>query len=143
MAVDARCLPGPASRGRPWRAGGGPGAAYVWPRGAGRGTGPAARRENCSARISAGQASAAFTEIGRESRRVLEVTDTASRQTMRLREPGPYVTTEVLGRFAADYRRLLADATAVGVLCGTLPAGLPPEIYGNRGRPGRPRPASR
>ena len=72
----------------------------------------------------------AFTEIGRESRRVLEVTDTASRQTMRLREPGPYVTTEELGRFAADYRRLLADATAV-VLCGTLPAGLPPEIYGS------------
>ena len=72
----------------------------------------------------------AFTEIGRESRRVLEVTDTASGQTMRLREPGPYVTTEELGRFAADYRRLLADATAV-VLCGTLPAGLPPEIYGS------------
>ena len=72
----------------------------------------------------------AFTEIGRESRRVLEVTDTVSGQTMRLREPGPYVTTEELGRFAADYRRLLADATAV-VLCGTLPAGLPPEIYGS------------
>jgi tagatose 6-phosphate kinase len=72
----------------------------------------------------------AFTEIGRESRRILEVTDTASARTMRLREPGPYVTTEELGRFAADYRRLLADATAV-VLCGTLPAGLPPEIYGS------------
>ncbi len=72
----------------------------------------------------------AFTGIGRESRRVLEVTDTASGRTMRLREPGPYVTTEELGRFAADYRRMLADATAV-VLCGTLPAGLPPEIYGS------------
>ena len=72
----------------------------------------------------------AFTEIGRESRRVLEVTDTGARRTIRLREPGPYVTTEELGRFAGDYRRLLADATAV-VLCGTLPAGLPPEIYGS------------
>ena len=72
----------------------------------------------------------AFTEIGRESRRVLEVTDTGVRRTIRLREPGPYVTTEELGRFAGDYRRLLADATAV-VLCGTLPAGLPPEIYGS------------
>ena len=72
----------------------------------------------------------AFTEIGRESRRVLEVTDPAQHRTMRLREPGPYVTTEELGRFAGDYRRLLADATAV-VLCGTLPAGLPPEIYGS------------
>ncbi len=72
----------------------------------------------------------AFTEIGRESRRVLEVTDTGVDRTIRLREPGPYVTTEELGRFAGDYRRLLADATAV-VLCGTLPAGLPPEIYGS------------
>ena len=72
----------------------------------------------------------AFTDIGRESRRVLEVTDPVRRRTMRLREPGPYVTTEELGRFAGDYRRLLADATAV-VLCGTLPAGLPPEIYGS------------
>jgi tagatose 6-phosphate kinase len=72
----------------------------------------------------------AFTDIGRESRRVLEVTDPVQQRTMRLREPGPYVTTEELGRFAGDYRRLLADATAV-VLCGTLPAGLPPEIYGS------------
>ena len=72
----------------------------------------------------------AFTGIGRESRRILEVADTASGRTMRLREPGPYVTTEELGRFAGDYRRLLADATAV-VLCGTLPAGLPQEIYGS------------
>ena len=72
----------------------------------------------------------AFTGIGRESRRVVEVSDTASGRTMRLREPGPYVTTEELGRFAADYRRVLTDATAV-VLCGTLPAGLPPEIYGS------------
>ena len=72
----------------------------------------------------------AFTEIGRESRRVLEITDTALGRTMRLREPGPYVTTEELGRFAGDYRRLLAGAAAV-VLCGTLPAGLPPEIYGS------------
>jgi tagatose 6-phosphate kinase len=72
----------------------------------------------------------AFTAIGRESRRVLEVTDTTDGRIMRLREPGPYVTTEELGRFARDYRAMLADATAV-VLCGTLPAGLPPEIYGS------------
>ena len=72
----------------------------------------------------------AFTAIGRESRRVLEVTDKADGRMMRLREPGPYVTTEELGRFAGDYRRMLSDATAV-VLCGTLPAGLPPEIYGS------------
>jgi tagatose 6-phosphate kinase len=72
----------------------------------------------------------AMTGISQESRRVLAVTDTGSGQTMRLREPGPYVTTEELGRFASDYRRMLSDATAV-VLCGSLPLGLPPEIYGS------------
>ncbi|MBV9793465.1 MAG: 1-phosphofructokinase [Actinobacteria bacterium] len=72
----------------------------------------------------------ALTGISQESRRVLAVTDTVSGQTMRLREPGPYVTTEELGRFAGDFRRLLADATAV-VLCGSLPLGMPPEIYGS------------
>lgn len=72
----------------------------------------------------------AFTAIEGESRRVLEVTDTTTGRMIRLREPGPYVTTEELGRFAGDYRRMLSDATAV-VLCGTLPFGLPPEIYGS------------
>ena len=72
----------------------------------------------------------AMTGISQESRRVLAVTDTVSGQIMRLREPGPYVTTEELGRFAGDYRSMLSDATAV-VLCGSLPLGLPPEIYGS------------
>ena len=72
----------------------------------------------------------ALTGISSESRRVLAVTDTVSGQIMRLREPGPYVTTEELGRFAGDYRRLLADATAV-ILSGSLPLGMPPEIFGS------------
>src|SRR4029077_15649841 len=49
---------------------------------------------------------------------------------MQFGEQGPYITTEELGRFAGDYRRLLASAGA-GVLCGSLPEGLPPEIYGS------------
>jgi tagatose 6-phosphate kinase len=69
-----------------------------------------------------------FTAIGRESRRVLEVRDGANGRRLRFSEPGPYITTEELGRFAADYRRWLAGATGV-VLCGSLPAGMPPEIY--------------
>jgi tagatose 6-phosphate kinase len=69
-----------------------------------------------------------FTWIGKESRRLLEVTDTADGRRLSFTEPGPYITTEELGRFAADYRRLLAAATAV-VLCGSLPAGMPEEIY--------------
>jgi fructose-1-phosphate kinase PfkB-like protein len=70
-----------------------------------------------------------FTLTGRESRRVVWVTDIKRHATACFREPAPYITTEELGRFAADYRRLLRDATGV-VLCGSLAAGLPPEIYG-------------
>jgi tagatose 6-phosphate kinase len=70
-----------------------------------------------------------FTWIGHESRRLLDVRDTTAGRTLSFTEPGPYITTEELGRFAADYRRLLSGATAV-VLCGSLPAGMPAEIYG-------------
>ena len=69
----------------------------------------------------------AFTMIGGESRRVFGFTGAGP--DLRFGEPGPYITTEELGRFAADYRKLLAGAAAV-VLCGSLPEGLPPEIYG-------------
>jgi tagatose 6-phosphate kinase len=72
----------------------------------------------------------AFTVIRGESRRVFRFTGPApAGQVLRFGEPGPYITTEELGRFAADYRSLLAGAAAV-VLCGSLPDGLPPEIYG-------------
>lgn len=70
----------------------------------------------------------AFTRIAKESRRLTEIQDESTGRRLRFSEPPPYITTEELGRFAADYRRLLADATAV-VLCGSLPAGMPPEIY--------------
>ncbi len=70
-----------------------------------------------------------FTRIGAESRRVVRVLDGTGRATS-FREPAPYITTEELGRLAADYRALLDGATAV-VLCGSLPAGLPAETYGS------------
>ncbi|HXB46731.1 MAG TPA: PfkB family carbohydrate kinase [Streptosporangiaceae bacterium] len=70
-----------------------------------------------------------FTRISAESRRVLQVTDASGVQTA-FDEPAPYITTEELGRLAADYRALLDGATAV-VLCGSLPAGLPAETYGS------------
>jgi tagatose 6-phosphate kinase len=71
-----------------------------------------------------------FTGIAAETRRVVRVADTAAGTTTTFREPAPYITTEELGRLAADYRGLLDGATAV-VLCGSLPAGLPPDIYGS------------
>jgi tagatose 6-phosphate kinase len=70
-----------------------------------------------------------LTRINAESRRVLQVTETSGVQTA-FDEPAPYITTEELGRLAADYRALLDGATAV-VLCGSLPAGLPAETYGS------------
>ncbi len=71
-----------------------------------------------------------FTRISAESRRVLQVTDASGGAQTTFDEPAPYITTEELGRLAADYRDLLDGATAV-VLCGSLPAGLPAEIYGS------------
>jgi tagatose 6-phosphate kinase len=71
-----------------------------------------------------------FTRIGGESRRVLQIQDLSAGQTTSFREPAPYITTEELGRLAADYRALLDGATAV-VLCGSLPIGLPAETYGS------------
>ena len=69
-----------------------------------------------------------FTWITAESRRVLEVTDESSGAVTTFREPAPFITTEELGRLAADYRSLMVDATAA-VLCGSLPVGLPDETY--------------
>jgi tagatose 6-phosphate kinase len=71
-----------------------------------------------------------FTQIALESRRDLRVCDSSAATVTSFAEPAPYITTEELGRLAADFRGLMDGATAV-VLCGSLPAGLPPEIYGS------------
>jgi len=73
---------------------------------------------------------AQFTRINGESRRILEITDAADGTLTTFGEPAPFITTEELGRLAADYRALMADAT-VAVLCGSLPDGLPAETYGS------------
>jgi fructose-1-phosphate kinase PfkB-like protein len=69
-----------------------------------------------------------FTRIARESRRLVEVTDAETGTTTSFAEPSPYITTEELGRLAADYRDLL-DGASAAVLCGGLPDALPPETY--------------
>jgi tagatose 6-phosphate kinase len=71
-----------------------------------------------------------FTWITGESRRILEIADDSDGTVTTFSEPAPYITTEELGRLAADYRSLMADATAA-VLCGSLPGGLPAETYGS------------
>jgi tagatose 6-phosphate kinase len=77
---------------------------------------------------------AQFTWISGESRRVVEVASEGpggeDDTVTTFCEPAPYITTEELGRLAADYRSLMGDATAA-VLSGSLPAGLPAETYGS------------
>jgi tagatose 6-phosphate kinase len=73
----------------------------------------------------------AFTLIRGESRRLIRfASPDAEGPVLQFEEPGPYITTEELGRFAADYRRLMTGAAAV-VLCGRLPDGLPADTYGS------------
>ena len=73
----------------------------------------------------------AFTLIRADSRRFFRFAgQDQTGPVMRFAEPGPYITTEELGRFATDYRRLMAGAAAV-VLCGSLPDGLPADTYGS------------
>jgi tagatose 6-phosphate kinase len=64
------------------------------------------------------------TRISAESRQVLQITDSAGAQTA-FDEPAPYITTEELGRLAADYRALLDGATAI-VSGGTFSSETPP-----------------
>jgi tagatose 6-phosphate kinase len=73
----------------------------------------------------------AFTLIRGESRRFFRFSDLdPAGPVQRFSEPGPYITTEELGRFAADYRRLMTGAAAV-VLCGSLPDSLDADTYGS------------
>lgn len=69
-----------------------------------------------------------FTPIAMESRRVVEVADSATDATTSFAEPSPYITTEELGRLAADYRALI-DGASGAVLCGGVPDALPPETF--------------
>jgi len=75
----------------------------------------------------------ALTRIGHESRRMVEVLDEAREQRTWLTEPAPFITTEELGRFAGEFRKLLPGTDAV-VLSGGLPAGLPTDIYASLAR---------
>jgi tagatose 6-phosphate kinase len=71
-----------------------------------------------------------FTAIEAESRRATSIRDTRTGTATSFAEPSPFITTEELGRLAADYRAQLDGATAV-VLAGGLPAALPAETYGS------------
>ena len=46
-----------------------------------------------------------FTRIGAESRRAIRIADAATGRVTSLEEPAPYITTEELGRLAAEIGR--------------------------------------
>jgi tagatose 6-phosphate kinase len=64
---------------------------------------------------------AEFTGIGRESRRVLEVLDDATGRRLRFSEPGPFITTEELGRFGGG-----GPARPPWCSAAACPPGCPP-----------------
>lgn len=67
-----------------------------------------------------------LVEVAGETRRTVAVAD--DRDTTVFLEPGPPVTAPEWRRFLAHYRRLL-PGTAVAVLSGSLPPGLPADAY--------------
>src|SRR5262249_38186915 len=109
---------------------GGPGGHTVGPHPVAAGLAGGASGEMIRAELARAGVATQFTWISGESRRVVEAAGPAGDVTA-FCEPAPYITTEELGRLAADYRSLMADATAA-VLSGSLPAGLPAGTYGWR-----------
>ena len=77
-----------------------------------------------------------FQDVAGESRRTVAVVDAAAGDATGFWEPGPAVTADDWARFLDRYDRLLARASAV-VLTGSLPPGLPPEVYADLARRAR------
>jgi tagatose 6-phosphate kinase len=71
---------------------------------------------------------AELTVIAADTRRTFAVVDVHRDQVALFNEPGPLVTDREYGRFLASYTAALAGCNAV-VLTGSLPAGLPADIY--------------
>ena len=74
----------------------------------------------------------AFTLIRGESRRFFRFADPENDgPALRFSEPGPFITTEELGRFAGDYRRLMTGAAAVSPEVSYSAGGTPGVIAVN------------
>ncbi|KAA6214583.1 1-phosphofructokinase family hexose kinase [Streptomyces albofaciens JCM 4342] len=78
----------------------------------------------------------ALVPVGGSTRRTVAVVDESTGDTTQLNEPGPTVTPAEWDTFMATYRELLADARAVA-LCGTLPPGVPVDVYARLTRAAR------
>lgn len=90
---------------------------------AGGGTGTALR-----ALLAETEVTDALVPVGGTTRRTVAVVDAAGGDTTQLNEPGPTVSPAEWDTFLGTYRELLADARAVA-LCGSLPPGVPVDVY--------------
>jgi 1-phosphofructokinase family hexose kinase len=69
-----------------------------------------------------------LTPISAETRRTFAVADSVRGQTALFNEPGPAISEREYQRFFVGYERALASS-AVVVLSGSLPGGLPADAY--------------
>ncbi|KUL35098.1 1-phosphofructokinase [Streptomyces sp. NRRL F-4489] len=78
----------------------------------------------------------ALVPVGGATRRTVAVVDTTTGDTTQLNEPGPTVSPAEWDAFLATYRELLPGAEAVA-LCGSLPPGVPVDVYARLTRAAR------
>ncbi|MFI6768705.1 1-phosphofructokinase [Streptomyces sp. NPDC050355] len=98
---------------------------------AGGGTGDALR-----ALLAETEVTDALVPVGGATRRTVAVVDAASGDTTQLNEPGPTVSPAEWDAFLGTYRELLGEARAVA-LCGSLPPGVPVDVYARLTRAAR------
>ncbi|MGG2465850.1 1-phosphofructokinase family hexose kinase [Streptomyces sp. RGM 3693] len=70
----------------------------------------------------------ALVPVGGATRRTVAVVDGNTGDTTQLNEPGPTVSPTEWAAFLGTYRELLGEAQAVA-LCGSLPPGVPVDVY--------------
>ncbi|GGX19167.1 1-phosphofructokinase family hexose kinase [Streptomyces noursei] len=70
----------------------------------------------------------ALVPVGGATRRTVAVVDAGTGDTTQLNEPGPTVSPTEWAAFLGTYRELLGEARAVA-LCGSLPPGVPVDVY--------------
>ncbi|MEU9124340.1 1-phosphofructokinase family hexose kinase [Streptomyces sp. NPDC048506] len=78
----------------------------------------------------------ALVPVGGATRRTVAVVDESTGDTTQLNEPGPTVSPAEWDAFLGTYRELLAGARAVA-LCGSLPPGVPVDVYARLTRAAR------
>ncbi|MFE0375174.1 1-phosphofructokinase family hexose kinase [Streptomyces inhibens] len=98
---------------------------------AGGGTGDALR-----ALLAETDVTDALVPVGGGSRRTVAVVDETTGDTTQLNETGPTVSPAEWDTFLGTYRELLGEARAVA-LCGSLPPGVPVDVYARLTRAAR------